>query len=171
MSPARDGGTTDRAATDMPSAAAHVLFLCTGNYYRSRFAELVFNHHARRLGLPHQASSAGLAERCWERNPGALSPHTREALSARGIAYDPTRLPCDVTQEALASATLVIAVKEDEHRPMVAARFPQWTHLIEYWAFDDVYDQPATTVLPALEAAVRQLLARLAGGPPDGVLR
>ena len=27
-----------------------VLFLCTGNYYRSRFAEELFNHHAERAG-------------------------------------------------------------------------------------------------------------------------
>ncbi len=28
-----------------------VLFVCTGNYYRSRFAEGLFNHHARRADL------------------------------------------------------------------------------------------------------------------------
>jgi protein-tyrosine-phosphatase len=29
-----------------------VLFLCTGNYYRSRLAEIVFNSVAGKLGLP-----------------------------------------------------------------------------------------------------------------------
>ena len=38
-----------------------VLFLCTGNYYRSRFAEIVFNSVAERMGLPWRASSRGLA--------------------------------------------------------------------------------------------------------------
>jgi protein-tyrosine phosphatase len=28
-----------------------MLFLCTGNYYRSRFAELLFNHLAKQRGL------------------------------------------------------------------------------------------------------------------------
>ena len=34
-----------------------VLFLCTGNYYRSRYAEELFNHLARGENLPWRASS------------------------------------------------------------------------------------------------------------------
>ena len=36
-----------------------VLFLCTGNYYRSRFAEALFDSVAVRMGLPWRASSRG----------------------------------------------------------------------------------------------------------------
>ena len=32
-----------------------VLFLCTGNYYRSRFAEVLFNSVAGQMGLPWRA--------------------------------------------------------------------------------------------------------------------
>ncbi len=35
-----------------------VLFLCTGNYYRSRFAEILFNSVAGKMGLPWMAMSA-----------------------------------------------------------------------------------------------------------------
>jgi protein-tyrosine-phosphatase len=38
-----------------------VLFLCTGNYYRSRFAEGLFNHLASQLRLGWRADSCGLA--------------------------------------------------------------------------------------------------------------
>ena len=38
-----------------------VLFLCTGNYYRSRFAEILFDSVAVKMGLPWKASSRGLA--------------------------------------------------------------------------------------------------------------
>ena len=45
----------------MSGATARVLFVCTGNYYRSRFAEAVFNHLAAARGLPWRAVSRGLA--------------------------------------------------------------------------------------------------------------
>ncbi len=38
-----------------------LLFLCTGNYYRSRFAELLFNHLAAQVGLDWRADSRGVA--------------------------------------------------------------------------------------------------------------
>ena len=37
-----------------------ILFLCTGNYYRSRFAEVLFNHLARESGVKAHAASRGL---------------------------------------------------------------------------------------------------------------
>ena len=42
-----------------------VLFLCTGNYFLSRFAAQWFNHRTHQLGLEGQvrACSAGLGER------------------------------------------------------------------------------------------------------------
>ena len=38
-----------------------VLLLCTGNYYRSRFAEILFNSVVAKMGLLWRASSRGLA--------------------------------------------------------------------------------------------------------------
>ena len=71
-----------------------VLFLCTGNYYRSRFAEELFNHHAGLSGLSWVARSAALAvERCAV-NIGPISSHTIEALKALRIqAARATHMP------------------------------------------------------------------------------
>ena len=60
-----------------------VLFLCTCNYYRSRFAEIVFNHKARKAGLDWQATSRGLARSfgAWRRHHPRRSQcgHGRDA--------------------------------------------------------------------------------------------
>jgi protein-tyrosine phosphatase len=51
-----------------------ILFLCTGNYYRSRFAEQYFNHLARQVSLPWLAVSRGLATERGVNNVGPISP-------------------------------------------------------------------------------------------------
>ena len=54
-----------------------VLFLCTGNYYRSRFAECLFNAVAAKPGLPWRARSRGLA---LERGAGNVGPMAATAV-------------------------------------------------------------------------------------------
>ncbi len=62
-----------------------VLFLCTGNYYRSRFAELLFNHLASQNKLEWIAISRGLALERGAHNIGPISKDTVEALAERGV--------------------------------------------------------------------------------------
>jgi protein-tyrosine phosphatase len=59
-----------------------VLFLCTGNYYRSRFAECLFNAVAGRMGLPWRAVSNGLA---LERGVDNVGPMAVAAIQAPKI--------------------------------------------------------------------------------------
>ncbi|MBM4002949.1 MAG: low molecular weight phosphatase family protein [Planctomycetes bacterium] len=139
-----------------------VLFLCTGNYYRSRFAEELFN----RLALPGaagwQASSRALAENLVNRNVGPISPHTLDGLAARQIDVPfPRRFPRALQSYELDAAQHVVALNEREHRPMIAQRFPDWVNSIEYWAFEDVDIASPAEILPRLETAVRDLIERL----------
>ena len=57
--------------------------MCSGNYYRSRFAEIYFNWHAEHRGLPWRAESRGLALN--DHNSGPLSRHTSARLAAQGV--------------------------------------------------------------------------------------
>ncbi|WP_259235282.1 arsenate reductase/protein-tyrosine-phosphatase family protein [Bradyrhizobium elkanii] len=59
-----------------------VLFLCTGNYYRSRYAEELFNHLARAEQLAWRASSRGAAERGSPDNVGPMSVFADDRLRA-----------------------------------------------------------------------------------------
>jgi protein-tyrosine phosphatase len=144
------------------SAARRILFLCSGNYYRSRFAELLFNHLAEAAGLSYRADSAGLWHECHTHNSGPISRDTIAALKARGIALpEPLRSPRDVQASDIAEATLTIAVKEAEHRSIVARRFPELLDRVEFWQVDDVDCAPPHVALPMIERHVRELLARL----------
>jgi protein-tyrosine phosphatase len=140
-----------------------VLFLCSGNYYRSRFAEHLFNHLAADTSLSYRADSAGLWHDCRIHNVGPISSDTLTALRARGVSLpDSHRIPRDVTEADIRGAALTIAVKEAEHRPIVSERFPALLELVEFWHVHDLDCAPPSEAIPLLESQVRALVARLA---------
>jgi protein-tyrosine phosphatase len=139
-----------------------ILFLCTGNYYRSRFAEELFNHRAREEGLSWIAYSRALAIERGTLNVGPLSPHTTNALEALGvIARGTDRLPQQCTIADLASADCIIALKESEHRPLLVERFPGWESRVEYWHIDDIEDGPPSIAFNAISREIGELLDQL----------
>ena len=145
-----------------------LLFLCTGNYYRSRFAEVLFNALAAEAGLAWRAESRGLALSA--ANVGPISPYALAGLAARGLAVDqPAPLPRRLDEGDLTAADLIIAVSEAEHRPLLVQTFPAWSGRITYWQVEDVGQMPAEEALAALEREVRRLIDRLAAtGPHAG---
>ena len=143
-----------------------VLFLCSGNYYRSRFAEAYFNHRAAELGLPHRAESRGF--RLGANNFGPISPHAAAGLQQLGIALPSTvRFPAVVVEDELCAAARVIAVKETEHRPLMQQHFPALVEQVEYWQIDDIDCAEPAEALPHLLAKLDALLAGLRPATPD----
>ncbi len=116
-----------------------VLFLCTGNYYRSRFAEILFNSVAGKMGLPWRASSRGLALERGVNNVGPMAVAAVKALETRGLraAVDFARSPTRVTVDDLEQADWIIALKQAEHLRLLQERFPAWAEKVEYWQVDD----------------------------------
>ena len=146
-----------------------VLFICTGNYYRSRFAEALFNTTALALRLPWCATSRGTDIRGAGRwNEGPISIYARQALEARGITFgsDP-RMPAQLVTQDFARADLVVAVCEPEHRPHLERDFPAQAASVEYWSVQDLAVTPAEDALTALERHVLALVTRLAGSCCD----
>jgi protein-tyrosine phosphatase len=138
----------------------NVLFLCTGNYYRSRFAEIYFNWLAPRENLPWRADSRGLA--LVAENYGPISSYTRHELERLGIPLpEALRHPLDAAEKDFEAARLVVALKEAEHRPLMQSRFPKWVERVEYWHVHDLdFAQPADA-LPEVKSRVEALVSRL----------
>jgi len=137
-----------------------VLFLCTGNYYRSRFAELLFNHLAERRGFDWQASSRGLALNA--RNVGAISQDTLIGLATRGIAVEgEVRHPQALGESDMASAHHIVAVNHAEHLPMLQRKFPHRVEEIEFWHVHELDLATPVEALAQLEREVLGLVSRL----------
>lgn len=136
-----------------------MLFICTGNFYRSRHAEAVFNWHARREGLAIRAFSRGLLTSMVADEPTRLSPNTARRLAELGIAEDLTApAPVQLAEADLARAGRAIALRRDEHWGMVRRAHPEWVDRIEYWDVHDIDELGPEHALPAIERRVGELL-------------
>lgn len=139
-----------------------LLFLCTGNYYRSRFAEILFNYHARQLGIDWHADSRALAIELGSCNVGPVSKHVIEAMSMRRIdCATARRPPIGCQAEDLTSADLIIALKDAEHRPYLRKKFPAWESRVTYWHVHDLDEGTPREALSLIERRVVELMGVL----------
>jgi protein-tyrosine phosphatase len=145
-----------------------LLFVCSGNYYRSRFAEMLFNAMASGSELNWRADSRGIATQLVADSFGPVSVHVLDALAARGIEVNGrVRFPIQIQEADLARADLVIAMKEAEHRAYLEHNYPHWTDKIEYWSVHDVDVAPPDETLPEIERELHALIQRLSKGESD----
>ncbi len=137
-----------------------VLFICTGNYYRSRFAEEYFNHLAEINGLNYQASSKGLSENMPNPdNPGAISKHALKALTQRNVTGRAlTKFPQPLEEKDFEIYNIIIALSEMEHRPMLERRFDQHLHKVRYFEVGDLPLEQPELAMDKLARLVKELL-------------
>ncbi len=123
-----------------------LIFICTGNFYRSRLAELLFNHYNLEAGLPWSAESRGVLENVSRQG---ISPHAVEFLRSReleelaGLPRDPEPLKVGDFEEA----GLLVAMSRAEHEPLLRDRFGQIPRILagrgrlRYWNVCDVPEE------------------------------
>jgi protein-tyrosine phosphatase len=150
--------------TPKVSSVYKLLFLCTGNYYRSRFAELLFNTMAATHAVPWQAFSRGLALDKGINNIGPMSPFALDALRALGItSIGAERFPLQVEECDLQAAHHIIALQEVEHKPYFQERYPTWSNKVEYWHIRDCVPTPAYNPLEEIARDVQRLIVHFRG--------
>jgi protein-tyrosine phosphatase len=144
----------------MPANPKTVVFVCSGNYYRSRFAEYVFNALAKERGLHWRATSRGLRAST-VKNIGPISEFAVYRLTALGIPFDGKRLPIQLAEIDLEDADLVVALQKAEHYAMMRESFPAWMDRITYWHVHDIDCATADVALPFCQSCVENLVTTL----------
>jgi len=143
-----------------------ILFLCTGNYYRSRVAEIYLNHHIEQLRLPWTVTSRGLAESFSEDNVGSISRHAIKTLETWRIPIPGeamARKPVHLQPDDFAKHDRIIAVSENEHLPMMQSRFPDYLDHVSYFEIGDLWLEPRESAMPRLREELNTLLSELVG--------
>ena len=102
-------------------------------------------------------------------NLGSMSSHTVTRCGELGIPIeDYRRRPRTVTDADFDAADLVVAVKETEHRPLIARRFPARLSQVEFWEVHDLDCAGPEETMPHLERRIAELIDRLAAESARG---
>ena len=135
-----------------------VLFVCTWNIYRSRFAEEVFNFFAKKSNSKHQAFSAGF--RVGNYNFRTIYYPALDNLKKLNIVpLRPNDFSKHIDDVDLYEYDKIICMDEGEHKPMVLGNPSLQKDLFQYW---DIIDQPkvkSEISLPKCYQKVKNLLS------------
>jgi protein-tyrosine phosphatase len=142
-----------------------VLFLCTGNFYRSRLAEELLRGYSEIGGVDLVSDSAGLGP---IPNPINIGPIRAEVIDyLAGYGMRPTgadRVPRKCGIEDIESSDVVIGMNEIEHRQMIEEQFPGIApKRIRYWHVPDMEEDPNLTGPDLMDRNVKDLLGEISG--------
>jgi len=103
-----------------------ILFVCTGNSYRSPVAEALLKKVQGNL----EVESAGTQP------AGMIAPNARKFLERENALEKLKRTPEGIDQKNLEEYDLIVAMKQN-HKNEILRRYPQMEDRIEVWNIDD----------------------------------
>ena len=134
-----------------------VLFVCTANIHRSRFAEEVFNFFCTKHNKDYHAFSAGL--RVGDYSYRKIYFPALENLKVFNIIPKrPNDLSKHIKDVNLENYDKIICMDEDEHKPMVNSDPKLSNYNFEYWNITDMPKVDSDVSLPLCYKKVENLL-------------
>ena len=128
-----------------------ILFVCTGNSFRSPSAEALL----KQLCPDVEVESAGTDP------TDHIASNAKQLLRKVGAERYVKRKPDSVESKEVEEYQLIVAMK-NEHREYIMRRWPEVADRIQVWDIDDpIYLPPAEdeTILDQIESKVRKLAA------------
>ena len=142
-----------------------LLFVCSGNYYRSRFAEAYFNYLSEMFNLNTTSESRGLAIHFADElaeEHGEISTDTLERCNDLGI---PNRY-WEKNRESLELKDFnnfdeIICLDIEEHAPMIKEQFPDKIYSVNYFKVKDVFDWSPNKTLDTIAELILTMVSAI----------
>ena len=130
-----------------------VLFVCTGNSFRSPVAEALL----KKLRGDLEVDSAGTYP------ASIIAPNAKRLLERQNASKKLKKTPEGIEQKNMEEYDLIVAMKE-EHRNYLLKEHPQLSEKLIVWDIDDPYLLPAGSgrrILKEIREKVKELSASL----------
>ena len=137
-----------------------ILFVCTGNIFRSRFAEEVFNHLRKINGVDATAFSAGLqVGRYKQRKIYWPAMNELERLKIEPLRSNEDSVHINDIDVSIYDQ--IICMDEEEHKPMVRSNELLSGFNFKYWNIVDMPKVSSDISLPKCYKKVETLIDQL----------
>ena len=141
-----------------------ILFLCTGNYYRSRYAEAYMKHLSSLLKLGVDCTSAGFEISKADKLSnmyGEISPFTKKRLVDQQIFNLASEIRTELNNSLLLMSDKIIIIDKEEHTKYLCDYSAIKDMDVVYWNAKDIQDWAPKITLDLIEINCQNLASEI----------